>query len=194
MDDEYIRPNLFYLTFTQIIVLSIYLGVVYGAYLGMIYFFGFDFIEHFEFIINAIDPETLTFLIETVEHHFIKEIILFFVPVILFLYNTITEEIKIKDNKIFVKEGIFKKPEEFYLNELVRFKIKKDLGFLNAGVLTLYTKYGDKFKIDSVVNLKRAEKILSRVMAENKDSKPEIQKPSPPKPNQSKKELPNVPE
>ncbi|MBS1266408.1 MAG: hypothetical protein MAG795_00375 [Candidatus Woesearchaeota archaeon] len=194
MDDEYIRPNLFYLTFTQIIVLSIYLGVVYGAYLGMIYFFGFDFIEHFEFIINAIDPETLTFLIETVEHHFIKEIILFFVPVILFLYNTITEEIKIKDNKIFVKEGIFKKPEEFYLNELVRFKIKKDLGFLNAGVLTLYTKYGDRFKIDSVVNLKRAEKILRKAVAENKEIKQEVQKPSPPKPNQSKKELPNVPE
>lgn len=168
MKHKYIRPNVFYATISQLIILSIYLGIAYGAFFVIQQFVDFNIIEFIKTQIENIGTDMLPFVVELVKEKMVVKFIVVLPPLMIFLYNLIVQEIDIKEDKILLRKGIFGAiKKQFPLSEIVKYTSEKELGFLNLGTLELNTFYGDKIKIEYILNLKKATQFLDEIIQKN---------------------------
>ncbi len=155
-----IRPNVFYATFSQLFKLSIYVGVIFLTHQLISMVLGFEILGYITEVLSTLDTRTYELVSDFVIHIMLNELVFIFFPFFVLFINSVTREVKIEGDYLYLRKGFLGIIEDKVdLSYVDYYELHKDFGFLNTGSVELKVR-GRWVKIDYVVDLKRAEEII----------------------------------
>lgn len=171
MDEKHhvLRPNIYYATFIQLIEILIILITIVLSIKLVNWIVGFDIVEYMFSSFQTFDSLFKDSVIDYFKENYLLDWFLeAMLPVVLFLINYYSLRIDFDHEKIITKKGIIAiKKEFFYYDDITHYDANKDLGFLNGGDITLYTKEGKTFELNHVMNIDKASKFLDEIIETN---------------------------